>query len=488
VDALKDTLQWFANNIFNEVGILLGLIVLVGLWLQKKPIEEILAGGFRAAIGIYALFAGIAVFIGGLTAFQTIVANAFGLDPPTSKVSLDDFLASHGGTIAMVITVAFLLHVLAVRLLHLTYVYLTGHLMFWMSVVIVASLVTAWGELSQLTLVLVGSVILAAYWTLQPMYMASKTKKVIGSDQWGYAHTSSSVCWLAATAGPVVGDPEKDDSEKVKLPKRLSFFKDVNVSTALIIAIVMLVSMVFADAAVRNEQAAAYDPDVNPWIWAMIQSLKFAAGIAILLFGVRMFLAAVVPAFKGISDRVIPGARPALDCPTVFTFAPTAVMLGFLGSTAVFLVLMVIFAAIDWIVIVPPMIMLFFPGGAAGVFGNRYGGWKGALLGGGLNGLFLAVGQAVTWTLLTQTGPQMATLADPDWYIMTWAILFVHSPFAFGTFEAAFVTVFGWMLTAGIVAGGVYALRHRRTHPPATPTTSERRPLRAPGHVPAHGA
>lgn len=478
MDVLKDMLQWFANNIFNEVGILLGLIVLVGLWLQKKPLEDVVAGGLRAAVGIYALFAGIAVFIEGLTSFQTIVANAFGLDPPIAEVSLDDFLASQGGTIAMVITVAFLLHVLVIRLFRLTYVYLTGHLMFWMSVVITASLVTAWGELSQLTLVLVGSVILAAYWTLQPMYMASKTKKVIGSDDWGYGHTSSSACWLAATAGPAVGDPEKDDSEKVRLPKRLSFFKDVNVSTALVIATIMLVAMVFADAAVRNEQAAAYDPDVNPWIWAMIQSLKFAAGIAILLFGVRMFLAEVVPAFKGISDRVIPGARPALDCPTVFPFAPTAVMLGFLGSTAVFLVLMVVFAAIDWIVIVPPMIMLFFPGGAAGVFGNRYGGWKGALLGGGINGVFLAVGQAVTWTLLTNTGPQMATLADPDWYIVTWAILFVHSPFAFGTFEEAFVTVFGWLLVAGILIGGGHALRRRQARREVQPPIARPTPVR----------
>jgi PTS system ascorbate-specific IIC component len=399
------------------------------------------------------------------------VANAFGLDPPVADVPLDQFLANHGGTIAMVITVAFLLHVLVVRLFRLTYVYLTGHLMFWMSVVITAALITAWGELGQWTLVLVGSVILAAYWTLQPMYMASKMKQVIGSDEWGYGHTSSSVCWLAATVAPKVGNHATDDSEKVKLPKRLSFFKDVNVSTALVIATIMLVAMLFADAAVRNEQAAAYDPDVNPWIWALIQSLKFAAGIAILLFGVRMFLAEMVPAFKGISDRVIPGARPALDCPTVFPFAPTAVMLGFLGATAVFLVLMVVFAAIDWAVIVPPMIMLFFPGGAAGVFGNRFGGWKGAVVGGGLNGAFLAVGQAVTWPLLAGTGPEIATLADPDWYIITWAILFVQSPFAFGFFEEAFVTVFGWLMVAGIIAGIAYwfTSRGRRPTKPARP-------------------
>src|SRR5690606_4794711 len=168
---------------------------------------------------------------------------------------------------------------------------------------------------------------------------------------------------------------------------QLAFFKDVNVSTALVIGIITLVAMAFADSAVLAEQAATYNPDINPWVWGLVSALRFAAGIAVLLFGFRMFLAEFVPAFNGISERLIPGARPALDVPTVFTFAPTAVMLGFLASTAVFLVLMGVFAAAGWFVLVPPMIMLFFPGGGAGVFGNAFGGWKGAVVGGAVNGL-----------------------------------------------------------------------------------------------------
>jgi PTS system ascorbate-specific IIC component len=481
MDALKETLQWFANNMFNEVAILIGLIVLAGLWLQHKKVEEIIAGAMRATIGIYILQAGISVFVAGLVAFQTILASAFGLDPPKATGSLDNFLKDQGGTIAMVITVAFLVHILAVKFLHLKYVYLTGHLMFWMSFVVVAALATSWNSLTQLQLVLIGSAIVSTYWTVQPMYMANKMRKVTGNDEWGYAHTSSSNCYLAAAAGKYVGDPEKEDAEKVKLPSRLSIFKDINVATGLVIAAIMLVAMAFADNAVRVTQAAAYDPDVNPWVWGVIQSLKFAAGIAILLFGVRMFLAEVVPAFKGISDRVIPGARPALDAPTVFPGSPSSVMIGFLSATGVFLVLMAFFAAIDWIVIVPPMIMLFFPGGAAGVFGNKHGGWKAAILGGAITGAFLAVGQAVTWTLLSGTAPELATLADPDWYIMSWLIMFVHHPLAWATFEEGFVTVFGWLSVAAVVIAGYLAGRHglaRRQGAPKAPAPETRIPVR----------
>ena len=427
---LADTLRFIADNIFNEVAILIGLITVLGLALQRKPVDEIVAGALRATIGVLVLFIGVDVFVAGLSAFQTIVGSAVGLDPPTSRSTLDQFLGAQGGSIALVITVGFLLHLLLVRLLRTGYVYLTGHLLFWVAVITTAALVEVFGTVEQWKLVLAGAVVVATYWTIQPLFIAPLMRRVIGSDDWGYGHTSSSVAWLAGRLGGVVGDPRRDDIEKVRLPRQLSFFKDVNVSTALVITAIMLVAMAFADPAVVAEQAATYNANVNPWMWGIIAGLRFAAGIAILLFGVRMFLAEIVPAFTGISERLIPGSAPALDVPTVFPFAPTAVMLGFVASTVVFLVLMGVFAAAGWFVLVPPMIMLFFPGAGAVVFGNALGGWKGAVLGGALNGLFLAVGQAVTWGLLSNTAPELATLADPDWYLIIWLLLALGAPLA----------------------------------------------------------
>lgn len=43
--------------------------------------------------------------------------------------------------------------------------------------------------------------------------------------------------------------------------------------------------------------------------------MTFVAGVFVLLQGVRMFLGEIIPAFKGISEKLIPGARPALDVP-----------------------------------------------------------------------------------------------------------------------------------------------------------------------------
>lgn len=482
MNGFESTLEWFANNVFNEVAILIGIIVLIGLLLQKKRFEEILSGAIRATVGVYAMFIGIAVFVGGLSAFQAITASAFGKTPPTSGVTLDKFMADKGSVIAMVITVAFLFHLALVRLFRLKFVYLTGHLMFWMSVVVTASLTAGWGAMGKWTMILIGAAIVATYWTVQPIVLQKKMERVIGSDQWGYGHTSSSAAYLGAAIGSKIGDPEKQDTEKLRLPRWLSFFKDVNVSTAVVIMAIMLIAMAFAEPKVYEAQAAAYSASMNPWVWAIVSALRFAAGIAVLLFGVRMFLAEIVPAFKGISDKVIPGARPALDCPTVFPYAPTAVMIGFLSSTAVFLVMMALFPALGWFggfVLVPPMIMLFFPGGAAGVFGNKHGGWPGAVAGGAVNGLFLAFGQAITWHLLTNTGPQMSTLADPDWYIVNWAVLFFRHPLGFANGYESFVTVFGWVFCATVLYA-IYSLYKRLTGPKSItlpPAPAERREL-----------
>src|SRR5699024_11471959 len=73
------------------------------------------------------------------------------------------------------------------------------------------------------------------------------------------------------------------------------------------------------------------------------------------------------------------------------------------------------------------MIMLFFGGGAGGVFGNAVAVWRGALFGGVLNGIVLAFGQAIGWSLYAGTAPELATLADADWYAVGWALIGIGS-------------------------------------------------------------
>jgi len=367
----------------------------------------------------------------GLDAYDVIVlsdigTNSFllptetwlqGKSMPNRLTLLAEWVKGGG---ALIMAGGYLVHLILGRILRTKFVYLTGHLMYWISVVIAVSVYQSVPGANAVQVALFGSVIAGIYWTVQPAIMQRFMKKITGNNDVGFAHTSSLACYLASIFGKYVGDPKKENAESMKLPGWLGIFKDINVSTSLVISLILLASAAAVVIGPADDAVVTGAAGSLAWpVWAVVTGLKFAAGIAVLLYGVRLFLAEVVPAFKGISDRVLPGAKPALDVPVVFSYAPTAVMIGFLSSTVVFLAFMLGFGAAGVAAIIPPMIMLFFPGGGAGVFGNAVGGWKGAVLGGAINGAILAVGQALFYPALSGTAPEVATLADPDWYLIS---------------------------------------------------------------------
>ena len=147
------------------------------------------------------------------------------------------------------------------------------------------------------------------------------------------------------------------------------------------------------------EAVAPYAAGQNYIVYGLLKALGFTAGILVLLQGVRMFLGELVPAFKGISDKLVPGAIPALDVPALFAFAPNSLMIGFVTAVVGMIVGMFASSAVFKVVPLVSIIGAFFTGGVAGIFGNARGGVRGAVISGFLYGFILIFASAFLFTI-----------------------------------------------------------------------------------------
>lgn len=421
---LVAVLDFIGLQILNVPAYLIGIIAAVGLIALKRSAGQVVGGALKAALGFLILGAGAGVVINSLAPLGVLVQDVTGMQGvvPTNEAIVAIAAAEYGATSAYVLVLGFIVMLLLARLTPLKYIFLTGHHMVFMSILLAVVLSVGFGSELQWLVVIVGAVLLGVIMVVLPAFAHPWMKRITGDDTIAIGHFSTAGYIAAGAVGQAVGR-KSHSTEKINFPKNLSFLRDSMVSTALSMMLIYLVFAVWALIVLPAEQAYATFgvTDGGAFIMAAImQALMFGVGVAIILYGVRTFLGELVPAFEGIASKVVPGAKPALDIPVVFPFAPNAVLFGFISSFVGGVVALIVIAL--WLgpvwglaLILPGMVPHFFTGGGAGVFGNASGGRAGALLGAFVNGIIITILPAFLMLVMGAVlGAENTTFGDAD--------------------------------------------------------------------------
>jgi PTS system ascorbate-specific IIC component len=406
--------------------ILIGLVVALGLIVMRKSFSDIIISTAKTILGLIILNAGISLIFPILMNLSPLMQNAFhmkGLVPDTPSWPGVALATGLGTSTSIILLGGFIVNLILARITPLKYIFLTGQAMLW-GAIIVSVFLESFG-LPMGAVIIIGSIYLGLSFVVLPAINQKYMREITGEQPIAMGHYGATGFFVAGWLGEKFGNKEKT-TEDIKLPANLEFAKETTVLAGLIIVLMFIVCGALAEPGfIVNELGVQQ----NIAVWTILQGLTFGAGLIVVIYGVRMMVAEIIPAFEGIATKVVPDATPALDCPVIYPFAPIAVMIGFLVATISAFVGSAIIGVIFGVVVVPPILQCFFMGGAGAVFGNATGGRRGAILGAIANGLMFVAIPPIFYYYSQRIVSQPLAMADEDLCWLGIILGFIHNLF-----------------------------------------------------------
>ena len=433
--------SYFATNILQQPAFMIGLIVMLGYILQKKPWYDVLAGVIKAIVGYLILTVGSGglvsnfrpVLVGLKDVFQIdamVIDPYFGQNAVTAGV--EEVFGKGFGDAMILLLIAFIVNILLVRFSKITKLralFTTGHVQvqqaataYWLITFALPGLLT-----QHVAMIIVMAVILGAYWAVGTNVLIKPCQEVTDGAGFTLAHQQmfgvAINYWLAEKLfGKKKDGKEVKKIDDIELPGFMSIFNENMVCTSILMLIFFgaILCILGRDYLVEG----GFLGENASMVFYVIQTcLYFSVYLAILQLGVRTFVTELTASFQGIADKLLTGSVPGVDCAVIFGFGsanavPLGFLAGFLGQIIAIALLIVLKSPV---LVICGFVPVFFDNATIAIFANEKGGIKAALILPFISGLCQVFGSAIIagWVGMAAYGGYLGMW---DWAVV-WPVM-----------------------------------------------------------------
>lgn len=442
MNILMNIWSYFATNILQQPAFMIGLIVIIGYVLLKKPWYDVLGGGIKAIVGYMILAVGSSGLVSNFRPVLVGLKDRFNLDAMVIDpyfgqnavtAGVEEVFGKSFSQVMILLLIAFVVNILLVRFSKFTKLralFTTGHVQVQQASTAFWLILFACPFLKNDTAILVVmALVLGLYWAVGSNLIIKPTQELTDGAGFTLAHQQmfgvALFSWMAEKmGGEKEGKKASKKLEDLELPGFMSMFNENMVCTSILMflffgAILMLLGKDYLVEAEFMKEGQSF------LFYILTTCLNFAVYLAILQLGVRTFVTELTNSFQGIANKWLPGAVPGVDCAVSYGFgSPNAVPIGFLaGAVGQFLAIGVLILLKSPVLVIAGFVPVFFDNATIAVYANNKGGLKAAIVLPFISGLCQVFGSAfiASWVGMAAYGGYLGMW---DWAVV-WPVFTV---------------------------------------------------------------
>ena len=137
-----DFLRFIVFDILGVTPLLVGFIALIGLLIQRKPIEKVLSGTFKTIVGFLVFAGGAGIAVTSLGNFQTLFSDGFGLKGvmPLAEALTGLAQTKFAMCVSLIMVIGFGWNLFFARVTPFKYIFLTGQHNLYLSALLTVTL------------------------------------------------------------------------------------------------------------------------------------------------------------------------------------------------------------------------------------------------------------------------------------------------------------------------------------------------------------